>query len=125
MNGLPVVLLARMAANLRRAGRTAARDVAVMLLAGLVFVAGAGFLVAAGFGALSRALDPVVAALVMGAGLMALAGLILLARPRRRPALAPAVAAPLAAPPPLPALPQAIGPAALFVAAFVLGRNIR
>ncbi len=124
MTAFPVVLLARMAADLRHAGRIAARDVAVMVVAGLVFVVGAGFVVAAGFGALSRALDPVMAALVMGGGLLALAGLILLARPRRG---RPTVAAPLAAPPAgPPSLPQAMGPAALlFVAAFVLGRNIR
>lgn len=107
--------------GLRAAARSVFADLILGLCAAGLALTGAGFLLLAGYWALSRELGAIQAAGITAAGLFALAAVIaLILRARHQPG----PVAPLQALPEQP--PQAVGdPAvmAVFVAGFVLARH--
>ena len=119
--------VARSTAAVRAACRVALTKAGLGLAAGLAALAGSGFLLAAAYGALGRALGYSSAGLILGAVLVAVAaGLGFAARtlgPRRQPAAAieAALALPRTA---APSAPVDLAPMAVFTAAFVLARRI-
>jgi len=88
----------------KAAGRDIAMNFAVLSLAAGFAVLGGGFLVAAGYLALASHYGSIIACVLMGAGLVALAALLVAIRFARSNTGAPLVAAP---PPPQPIAPLA------------------
>ena len=73
-------LLRKTAELARAAGRSIASEVATGVLVGVLTFSGGGFLIAAGYGRLSRSIGPDAAAALIGVVLICLAGVILLIR---------------------------------------------
>lgn len=123
--------VARSAAAVRVACHMALTKAGLVLAAGVAALAGSGFLLAAAYGALGRALGYPSAGLIMGTALLAVAaGLCFAARrigPRPQPAaeveadVTISLTAPLTA---APSVPVDLAPMAAFTAAFVLARRI-
>ena len=107
--------------GLKAAVRSVLTDLILGLCAASLALIGAGFLLLTGYAALTRELGPVWAAGLMGAGVLLLAGLVLLILRSRHPA-ARAQVQPIAAPP----QPAVGDPAvmAVFVLGFVLARHL-
>ncbi|SMY09115.1 hypothetical protein [Flavimaricola marinus] len=105
--------------------RVALRDVLARLMLAtlgvLMVIAGVGFCIAAGFIALSDALGPIWASVLLGAGSL-IVGALLLAFANRRAGSRE----PVAPPPPKEAEQHPVDPAtlAVFTAAFVAGRYV-
>jgi hypothetical protein len=118
----PVQELAR---GVTRSLRAALRQGALIGVAGLIALLGAGFLVLAGFLGLRVLLGPGWAAFSMGAALLALAGAVLLlarsARPSATPNALPPPPSPAETPPPQPVDAASM---AVFMAAFLVGRRL-
>ena len=105
--------------------RAALRQGALVGAALLVATLGAAFLLSAGFLGLRYLLGPGLAALTMGAALLATAaGLLLMARNVGRAVQPIAPANPETTPPVTPAQPADAATLAVFTAAFLLGRRL-
>ena len=88
----------------KAAGREMAINFAVLSLAAGLALLGGGFLVAAGYLALAVHYGSIIACVLMGAGLLAMAALLIAIRFARSKPVAPRTAAP---PPPPPIEPMA------------------
>ena len=99
---------------------------ALMSAAGLIGIAGTGFVIFAGFAALRLVLGTEISALVVGAALLALAGVLVrfsLVAGQKAQVKKPLDLPPLK-PSPVPLPPTQPTTLAIFTAAFVLGRRL-